>query len=103
MGARLVCSAAQVLEEVGRLGEDLTEPPRAPPGPRDGLEGLARSVLDSVPVRRAVAPERIARSAGVAVLEVLRVLPALELQDLVELTPDGWRLSSAERRASAQR
>lgn len=101
--ARLVCSADQVLEEVGRLGADLAEPPRAPPGPRDGLDDLARSVLDGVPVRRAVCPERIARAAGVAVLDVLRVLPALELQDLVELTGEGWRLSSAERRASAQR
>lgn len=99
-GARLVCSAGQVLEEVGRLGDDLADPPRAPPRPRDGLDDLARSVLDSVPVRRAVAPERIARAAGVTVLDVLRVLPALELLDLVELTGEGWRLSAAERRAS---
>ncbi|MGI8692748.1 MAG: DNA-processing protein DprA [Geodermatophilaceae bacterium] len=101
-GARLVCSAGQVLEEVGRLGDDLAEPPRAPPGPRDGLDEVARSILDSVPVRRAVEPERIARAAGVAVLDVLRVLPALELLDLVELTGQGWRLSAAARRASAR-
>ncbi|MBA2389309.1 MAG: DNA-protecting protein DprA [Geodermatophilaceae bacterium] len=97
-GARLVTSTGQVLEEVGRLGEDMAQPPRAPPGSRDGLDALARAVLDSVPVRRAVAPERIARAAGVAVLDVLRVLPSLELQDLVELTEGGWRLSQAERR-----
>lgn len=102
-GARLVCSAAHVLEEVGRLGADLSEPPRAPPGSRDGLDDLARLILDSVPVRRAVAPERVARAAGVAVLDVLRVLPALELQDLVELTAQGWRLSAAERRTSCRR
>lgn len=100
-GARLVCSAGQVLEEVGRLGDDLAEPPRAPPVPRDGLDALARSVLDGVPVRHPATPERIARAAGVAVLDVLRVLPALELQDLVELTGEGWRLSAAERRASS--
>lgn len=99
-GARLVCSAGQVLEEVGRLGDDLTEAPRAPPGRRDGLDDLARSILDGVPVRRACSPERIARAAGVEVLDVLRVLPALELQDLVELTVDGWRLSAAERQAT---
>jgi len=54
-----------------------------------------------VPVRRPATPERIARAAGVAVLDVLRVLPALELQDLVELMGEGWRLSAAERRASS--
>lgn len=100
-GARLVCSPGQVLEEVGRIGADLAEPPRAPPTVRDGLDDLARRILDSVPVRRAVAPERIARAAGVPVLDVLRVLPALELHDLVELTVDGWRLSATERRTSA--
>jgi DNA processing protein len=39
-----------------------------------------------------VSPERLAAIAGCDVLEVLRVLPALELADLVEWTGTGWRL-----------
>ncbi|MGI8532148.1 MAG: DNA-processing protein DprA [Geodermatophilaceae bacterium] len=102
-GARLVCSAEHVLEEIGQLGADLAPLPRGPRTPRDDLDELACRILDSVPVRRAVPPERIAHSAGVAVLDVLRVLPGLELRDLIELTGDGWRLSAAQRRAGASR
>jgi DNA processing protein len=35
----------------------------------------------------------LAAVAGCDVLEVLRVLPALELADLVEWTGSGWRLA----------
>lgn len=95
--ARLVCNAAQVLEEVGQLGVDLVEPARGEQTARDGLDAMSRLVLDSVPVRRGVEPERIARSAGVDVLDVLRVLPALEVHDLVEFTAGGWRLGPGSR------
>jgi len=95
--ARLVCSAEQVLQEVGRLGADLAAPARGRPEPRDDLGPVATAVLDAVPVRRAAPPERIAVAAGVPVLDVVRVLPGLELRELVELTADGWRLSRAQR------
>lgn len=96
-GARLVCSAQHVLQEVGRLGADLAPPARAQAAVRDDLGPVATAVLDAVPVRRPAAPERIAVSAGVAVLDVLRVLPGLELRDLVELTSEGWRLAGRGR------
>jgi DNA processing protein len=97
-GATLVGSAGHVLEEVGRLGIDLAEPPERPVGPRDGLSDLAVRVLDACPVRTGVSPERLARTAGCDVLEVMRVLPALELADLVQWTGSGWRLSPPPRR-----
>jgi DNA processing protein len=50
-------------------------------------------VLDACPVRTGVGPERLAAVAGCDVLEVLRVLPALELADLVQWTGTGWRLA----------
>ena len=50
-------------------------------------------VLDACPVRTGVPPERLAAVAGCDVLDVLRVLPALELADLVEWTGAGWRLA----------
>src|SRR6476469_770566 len=91
-GAVLVASAAHVIEAVGGIGTDLAEPAERPTSPRDGLSDLAARVLDACPVRSGVSPERLAAIAGCDVLEVLRVLPALELADLVQWTGSGWRL-----------
>jgi DNA processing protein len=91
-GATLVASAAHVVESVGGIGTDLAGSPEKPTGPRDGLSDLAGRVLDACPVRTGVSPERLAAIAGCDVLEVLRVLPALELADLVQWTGSGWRL-----------
>ncbi|RZU32694.1 DNA-processing protein DprA [Blastococcus saxobsidens] len=96
-GARLVTSAAQVIEEVGGIGTDLAPPVERPTSPRDGLSDLAARVLDACPVRIGVSPERLASVAGCDVLEVLRVLPALELADLVQWTGTGWRLTPPPR------
>jgi DNA processing protein len=94
---RLVASAAHVLEEVGRLGADLADPPERPSDPRDGLSDVAVRVLDACPVRTGVSPERLATVAGCDVLDVLRVLPALELAELIEWTGEGWRLAPRRR------
>jgi DNA processing protein len=99
LGAVLVASAAHVLQEVGRLGEDLAEGPERAAEPRDGLSDVACRVLDACPVRNGAAPERLAAVAGCDVLDVLRVLPALELADLVEHTGSGWRLTRPEGQA----
>ncbi|MGY2002225.1 DNA-processing protein DprA [Blastococcus sp. SYSU DS1024] len=99
--AVLVASAAQVIEAVGRIGDDLAPPVERPPSPRDGLSDLAARVLDACPVRTGVSPERLARTAGCDVLEVLRVLPSLELADLVEWTGTGWRLAPPPERPGA--
>jgi DNA processing protein len=97
MGARLVTSAAQVIEAVGSIGTDLAAPDRPATTPRDGLSDVAVRVLDACPVRIGVPPERLAGIAGCEVLDVLRVLPALELAGLVQFTGSGWRLSPAEK------
>ncbi len=97
-GAVLVASAAHVLDTVGSIGHDLAEPARGAVDPRDGLSDVARRVLDACPVRIGVSPERLASVAGAGVLDVLRVLPVLELAELVEWTGNGWRLRR-ERRA----
>jgi DNA processing protein len=93
VGATLVASADHVIEAVGGIGTDLAAPPERPTGPRDGLSDLAGRVLDACPVRTGVGPERLAAIAGCDVLDVLRVLPALELADLVQWTGTGWRLA----------
>ncbi len=97
-GARLVGNAAQVIEAVGSLGTDLAAPAARPPDARDGLSDLARRVLDACPVRIGVGAERLAAVAGCDPLEAMRVLPALELADLVQWTGTGWRLAPPPRR-----
>ncbi len=97
-GARLVSSAAQVIEAVGDLGADLAAPAARPGQARDGLSDLARRVLDACPVRAGVSAERLAAVAGCDPLEAMRVLPALELADLVQWTGTGWRLAPPPRR-----
>jgi DNA processing protein len=97
LGATLVASAAHVISAVGRIGDDLAERAERPSSPRDGLSDLAGRVLDACPVRSGVPPERLAAVAGCDVLEVLRVLPALELAGLVEWTGTGWRLAPPPR------
>jgi DNA processing protein len=91
--AALVTSAAHVIESVGSIGEDLAKPADRPVTARDGLSDIATRVLDACPVRIGVPPERLAHVAGCEVLEVLRVLPQLELAGLVQWTGSGWRLT----------
>lgn len=92
-GARLVTNAAEVIEEVGAIGDDLAPRPGAPREPADALDTASARVLDAVPRSAGASVERIAVEAGLAVSEVLRRLPALELLGLAESTPRGWRLS----------
>jgi DNA processing protein len=96
-GATLVGSAAHVIEAVGPIGTDLADPPERPGGARDGLSDLAARILDACPVRIGVSPERLATIAGCDVLDVLRVLPSLELAELVQWTGTGWRVTPPPR------
>lgn len=96
----LVTSAAEVVEAVGRLGADLAPPVARPDSPRDSLSDIARRVLDACPVRNGVPPDRLAAVAGCEVIDVLRVLPVLEVHDLVEWTGTGWRLHRERRSES---
>ena len=96
----LVTSAADIVQAVGRLGSDLAAPVQRPSTPRDSLSDVARRVLDACPVRVGVPPERLAAVAGCEVVDVLRVLPALELNELVEWTGTGWRVTPPRRTRS---
>jgi DNA processing protein len=102
-GARLVGNAAQVIEAVGGIGTDLAPPVDRPASPRDGLGDLARRVLDACPVRTGVSAERLAAVAGCDPLEALRVLPGLEVAELVQWTGTGWRLAPPPRDRARRR
>ena len=93
-GATCVTRAAEVLDLVGRLGEDAAEELRGPVDVRDGLSDTVRQVLDAVPVRRAAGVAALAREAGVPVLVVQQVLPPLQAHGLVQRTEEGWRLTA---------
>jgi DNA processing protein len=93
----LVTRAAEVVEMVGAIGEDLATPLAAPRRSRDGLDPISLQVLDGLPATGAVSPDRIAVEAGVPAFTVLRCLPGLEVRGLVESTPAGWMITDAGR------
>ena len=93
-GAVCVTSAAEVLEQVGAIGEQLAPEQRGRASPRDALSDTARLVLDAVPVRSWAGPASVAKTAGVDVLSVQRVLPPLLVAGLVEEGLSGWRLTA---------
>ena len=78
-GARLVAGLPHVLEEIGRIGEHLADPPRGPEHRRDSLDEEAGLILEAVPRRGTAAPEQLAAKAGVSLRTVLRRLSLLEL------------------------
>jgi DNA processing protein len=93
----LVTRTAEVVELIGAIGADLAPRPEEPATVRDGLAPLARQVLDGLPATGAVSPDLIAVTAGVPPLDVIRCLPGLEVQGLVEDTPAGWQLTALGR------
>ncbi|HWJ08007.1 MAG TPA: DNA-processing protein DprA [Nocardioides sp.] len=96
-GAALVTSGADVLELVGAAGEQLVPDARGPERPRDRLSVRARQVVDAVPVASPAPSESVALVAGLGLMEVDRILTALEADGLVELLPTGWRLTERGR------
>jgi DNA processing protein len=95
--ARLVTGLSQVLEEVGRIGEHLSEPPRGPEHRRDSLDEESALVLEAVPKRGVAGPEQLAASAGLGLRTVLRRLSLLEMAGLVVRREGGIALAPTAR------
>ncbi len=96
-GARPVMSYAEVLEEVGRIGDDLAPIPRGPEQPLDRLGPELSRVLDGVPLRGGADAGQIAAAAGVSLRDALRALPLLESAGHVIVRDGGY--VAARRRA----
>jgi DNA processing protein len=92
-GATLVASVAQVIDAVGRIGDDLAPPSRAEPAPRDALDPTQARVLDGVRPRKILTAEQIAAAVGVGERDARRCLPALVLAGFVTETAVGYRLA----------
>ncbi|WP_415951468.1 DNA-processing protein DprA [Streptomyces sp. KLOTTS4A1] len=88
----LVTEAAEVIEQVGGMGE-LAPERRGPILPRDLLDPRAARVLEAVPARGAVAAEGIARAAQTDVDEAVGRLYELQSLGFVERHGDGWKLT----------
>jgi DNA processing protein len=91
---RLVTGVPQVLEEVGRIGDDLAPLERGPHHPRDDLDATASTLLDALPRRRAAGLEEIAAAAGVDLREVMRKLPMLAHLGFVVERDGGYALTA---------
>jgi DNA processing protein len=91
---RLVTGVPHVLEEVGRIGDDLAPVERGPQSPRDDLDSTASALLDAMPRRRAAGLEEIAASAGVDLRDVMRKLPLLAHLGFVVERDGGYALTA---------
>jgi DNA processing protein len=100
-GVRCVTSAAEIIEELGRIGE-LAPLPRGAVGPRDDLSPQLRRVLEAVPKQRGATPEAIARTAGISALDVRLALAQLVAAGFVVMAPGGWRLAGGRTSHSAR-
>lgn len=94
----LITGVSQVLEEVGRIGDDLAPIERGPQHPRDDLDSTSAALLDAMPRRRPAGLEEIAASAGVDLRDVMRKLPLLAHLGFVVERDGGYALTTKGRR-----
>jgi DNA processing protein len=97
LGTRLVTSAAEILEEVGRIGDDLAPVERGADRDRDRLDPMIAQVLDGLPARGTAGPAQIAAASGVALRVVLQALPLLETHEFVVRDGGQWRMAHARK------
>jgi DNA processing protein len=102
-GTRAVASVAHILEEVGRIGEDLAPVERGQHRPHDDLDPLAAQVLDGVLPRKTRSAEEIAAAAGVSGRDARRSLPLLVATGHVVAVVDGYRLAPRRPAVAARR
>jgi DNA processing protein len=98
--ASLITDAADVLDLVGRMGDDAAPIRRGEARPHDGLDDLTLRVLDALPVRQRAGPASVARVAGLDVGSVLRALAVLSVRGLAEGADGTWRRTPVARAQS---
>jgi DNA processing protein len=91
LGASLVTSAADVVDLVAPVGEDVSEPERGTTRPYDGLDPVTLRVLEALPLRRRAGPDSVGRVAGLDPPTVLRALGLLGTLGLAESHEGRWR------------
>jgi DNA processing protein len=96
---RLVTSAAEIVEEVGLIGDDLAAVERGPARDHDRLDPEVAQVLDAVPQRNALGAGQIAASAGVGIRIAIQALPLLEANGFVVGEGGRWRIAPDRRQS----
>lgn len=91
---RLVTRAAEIIEDLGPVGETCEPPPGSITRPTDRLSPDAVRVLDSVPLRNAATAARIAAQAGVPVTDADRLLTGLVSAGFIETEAGRFRLKT---------
>jgi DNA processing protein len=91
--AVLVTDAAEVVEMVGDLGADAATVSRPEDRPWDGLDRVARDVLEALPAHRTVTVDRLCRDTGLTAAACVAALGELTLTGLVVAKAEGWRLA----------
>lgn len=86
-----VTDAAEAAELAGELSTDAIGPRQQDVRAGDGLDSVARAVLDALPVRRPAPVENVARVAGVAVDEARAGLGKLLVVGLATKEGACWR------------
>jgi DNA processing protein len=101
--AALVTDAAEIIELVGAMGEDLAPERRGPVLPRDLLEPAASRVLEALPAGGGADPGQIARSSGTPVDDTLGRLYELQALGFAERDGQRWRLAGNRRKGGTAR
>ncbi|HEY4005912.1 MAG TPA: DNA-processing protein DprA [Pseudonocardia sp.] len=94
-GVTAVTTAAEVVEEIGRIGIDLAEPSAPRERPTDNLHHTTARVYDVLDQRSNGDVRRLGVESGLPVELVRAALGELELAGLAERTPNGWRRAPA--------
>lgn len=97
VGTRLVTNAAEIIEEVGHIGDDLAPPVRGQERAHDRLGATLGQVLDGVPARSGAGPQQIAATSGLPLRVVMRALPSLRDDGFVVEDGGRWRLTPGRR------
>ena len=95
LGATLVTSAAEVIEQVGRIGADLAPVLRGPSRLEDDLPPDQLRVWQWLHPRRSASVDELMVRAGLGLTEVLVALAQLEEEGRAEQLLDGWKRRSA--------
>jgi len=90
-GTICVTRAEEVIEAVGRLGDDLAPPLFGPAAIRDSLSTEVGKVLDAVPRARPATTDAIVRVSGLAPSTVRPALGALVAAGLVDRVDGAYR------------
>lgn len=86
-----VTRVEEVIEDLGRIGEDLAPARNTPARPLDALSRRQTDVIGSLPARRPLPAEEVARRCGLEPGEASAELGRLALLGMVERIDGGWR------------